>query len=88
MTVETPLKELDERGDVVPQPYAPPGFLEMLTPHTAKLGIVPNEVRKLSTLLHQIAAREPFDFVVKMRRADQLAQDETRIIETQRLIEV
>ena len=60
------------------QPDAPAGLLEMLATHAAELRIVADQVRELAPLLHQVAAGEAVDFLLKARRADQLAQHDAR----------
>jgi hypothetical protein len=46
----------------------------MLATHTAKVGIVTDQVCQLAALLHQIAARQTADFLLKAGHAQQLAQ--------------
>ena len=79
--VEAALEKIDERGNVAAQPHVAPGLGQVLAPNAAELRIVTNEIGQLPTLLHQIAVREPFDLVLESRHANQLAQDEPRIVE-------
>ena len=77
-----------EQVDVRLQPDATAHLHEVLAPHAAVLGIVQQEIRQLATLLHQVEARQTGDLIDEARRPEQFAQDNTRIIEAQRLIEI
>ena len=63
-------------------------LFEMLAPHPAELRVVPQEVRELAALLNQVAPGEPRDLLVEVRGADELAQDDARVVEAQGLVEV
>ena len=57
-------------------------------PHTAKLRIVADQIREFAALLHEVAARKARNAILKSRHAEQFAQYQSRVIETQSLIEV
>ena len=79
---------LGEQIDVRLQPDATADLHEVLAPHAAVLGIVQQQIRQLAALLHQVEARQTGDLLDEARRPEQLAQDDTRIVEAQRLIEI
>src|SRR5579863_8898921 len=60
----------------------------MLPPHAAKVRIVTDEISELPALLHQVAAGETLDLLLKAAHAKQFAQYVTGVVEAQRLIEV
>ena len=60
----------------------------MFTADAAKFGIVPDQVRKFAALLHEIAPGKACDTLFKAGYAEQLAQHDSRILETQSLVEV
>jgi hypothetical protein len=43
---------------------------------------------QFSALLNEIAARKPVDFLLKASDSKQFAQDETRVVEAERPIEI
>ena len=55
-------QEIDERGDVAPQPDAPAGLLEVLATHAAELRVVTNQIGQLPALLDQVAPRQARTF--------------------------
>ena len=56
-------QEFDEGLEAAFQAHAPAGFDEVLAPHAAELGVVPDQVGELAALLHQVAVREARDLV-------------------------
>ena len=82
------IQELDQRRNVVAQPDPPAGLHQMLAAHAAEFRVVTNQVGQLAPLLHQVAAGQAIDLLLEPRRAQNLAEDETGIVETERLIEV
>ena len=76
--MEAALEEFDERRDIVPEPHAPAGLLEVFPPNAPELGIVANQVRELAALLDEVAAREASTFCWKPRGADELTEHEPR----------
>src|SRR2546421_7754094 len=60
----------------------------MLTAYAPKLGIVAKEIRELGALLDQVNVRKTGDLLAEVRHTDQLAENESGIVEAQRLAEV
>jgi hypothetical protein len=60
----------------------------MFDTNAAKLRVVTDQICKLATLLHQVATGQAGNTILKFGYAQQLAQYQSRIIETQSLIEV
>ena len=88
MAVEAPVEELDQRRDVAPQPDQPARLDQVLAPDAAELGVVPNQVGQLATLLHEIAPRQALDLLLKTPGPEDLAEDQAGVVETERLIEI
>src|ERR1700730_65973 len=88
VAIETPLKKLGQSRYPGFQSDASARFHKVFMANTAKLRVVPDEVRELPALLNEVAACEPRDPFLKAADPQQLAQDQTRVIEAQRLIEV
>ena len=86
--IDATLEELDERGNVAAKPDAAARFLKMLASNPPEFRVVPDEICELAPLLHQVAASQPIDLLLKLTRPNQLAEDETGIVETERLIEI
>src|SRR5579871_4928343 len=86
--LDSPLQEIDELRYRALETYTPPRCDEMLPPYTAKIWVVPDQVRKLAPLLHEIAAREPLHLLLEGLHSEELGKRVPRIAETQRLIEV
>jgi len=70
------------------QANSPAGFYEVLATHAAKIRIMENQIAELGTLLNEVDVRKALDLVVKAVKTDELAQHDSRIVETERLIEV
>ena len=81
-------EQLGEQPDVVLETNPLAHLDEMLPAHAAVFGIVQQQVRELSALLHQVDAGEPGDLLVEGRGAEQLAQDGAGVLEAQRLVKV
>src|SRR5262249_7199764 len=81
-------EHVDERRNVPAETDAAPRLFEVLTTDASKLRIVANQVRELSALLHEVAARATLDFLLKAGCADQLAEHEPRVAEAPGLIEI
>jgi hypothetical protein len=47
-----------------------------------------NQIAELRTLLNEVDARKALDFVVKVVKTNELTQHDSRIVETERLIEI
>jgi hypothetical protein len=60
----------------------------VLVANATELRIVADEVREFSALLNKIAAGKPSDPIVKSGNSEQLTQNQTRVVEAQRLIEI
>jgi hypothetical protein len=70
------------------QANSPAGFYEVLATHAAKIRIMENQIAELGTLLNEVDVRKALDLVVKAVKTDELAQHDSRIVETERLIEI
>jgi len=82
------LDQFQKQADVLLQADSLADLDEMLAANTAELGVVQQQVRKLSALLHHVDAGETGDALLEARETQQIAQHNSRIIEAQRLIEV
>ncbi len=60
----------------------------MFAAHTTKFRIVADQIREFTALLHEVAVRKARNAILKSRHTEQFAQDQSRVIETQSLIEV
>ena len=85
---ELAFEKLHERGNVAAEPDPPASLFQVLAAHAAELGVVPQQVRELAPLLHQVAASQSVDLLLESRRADEFAQHEPGVVETQGLIEI
>jgi hypothetical protein len=56
--------------------------------HAAKIWIVENQVAELRSRLNEICARKALDLVVKVVKTNEFAQHDSRVVETERLIEI
>lgn len=70
------------------QTNSPAGLYEVLAAHAAKIRIMENQIAELGTLLNEVDVRKALDLVVKAVKTNELAQHDSRIVETQRLIEI
>jgi len=61
---------------------------QIFSAHAPKLRIVAQQVRELGAFLHEIEPRQVRDLVLKAGDAEHLAQHETRVVETQRLVKI
>ena len=64
------------------------GLDEVLEAHAAKIRIMENQVAELRTLLNEIDVGKTLDLVVKAMKANELAQHDSRIVETEGLIKI
>ena len=76
-----------EQRDVMLQANSPAGLHEVLAAHAAKIRIMENQIAELRTLLNEVDVRKALDLVVKAVKTNELAQHDSRIVETERLIE-
>jgi hypothetical protein len=81
-------QRLNQARDVLLQADPLTRFDKMLPPDTAELGIVAEEISEFGPLLYEANTRKTGDFLFKVRNAQHLGQDETRIVEAQRLVKV
>src|SRR5207247_619928 len=86
--VESAIEEIDERSNILAEADPASRFNQVLAPNHAEFRVVTDQVRQLSALLNEIARAEPVDFLAKVRDANQIAQDLSRIVEAERLIEI
>ena len=70
------------------QANSPAGLHEVLATHATKIRIMENQIAELGTLLNEIDVRKALDLVVKAVKTDELAQHDSRIVETEGLIEI
>src|SRR5688572_3086705 len=76
------IEVLDEALDILLQSHLPPGLDQVFATDAPEFGIVTKEVRELGALLHEVALGKAGDFLLKVRYADQAAENEPRVIET------
>jgi hypothetical protein len=67
---------------------SPTGLHEVLAAHPAKIRIMENQIAELRTLLNEVNVRKALDLVVKVVKTNELTQHDSRIVETERLIEI
>ena len=85
------LKNLIKQRDVFFQANALSDFIQMLFAHaTLELGIVQQQIGKLSTLLHQVQPCHACGFALEFsrRNSDQFGEHVARVVEGKRLVEV
>src|ERR1700690_1794598 len=82
------VQEVDQCRNRTLEANATPGLHQMFRTNAAKFRIVADQIGQLAALLHEIAVGKPGDTVLKSGYAQQLAQYESRIFETQRLVEI
>src|SRR5882762_2262426 len=90
-SVDPLVKYLVDLLDVVLEANALAHLDQVVAPHSrTELRIMQEKISQLGTLLNQVQLRHALDFALEFldRNAQQLAQDVTRIVEGQRLIEV
>src|SRR4029079_16720570 len=81
-------EKIHQLRDVRAQPNPASGLAQMLHANAAELRVMPNQVRELPVLLHQIALGEPGALLVKPGHAEQVGQHAARVVEAQGLVEV
>jgi hypothetical protein len=67
---------------------SPTGLHEVLATYAAKIRVMENQIAKLRTLLNEVDVRKALDLVVKAVKTNELTQHDSRIVETERLIEI
>src|SRR5262249_40021900 len=82
--LERPRKE----PHVVLQADTLAGLHEMLAPNSAKIRTMEDQVAELRALLHEICLGKALRLVVKIVKSDEFAQYDSRIVETERLVEI
>ena len=88
MPVDSVLQQCRESSDVALQPDVSPYLEQVGPPHTAVLRVVPKQVRELGAFLHEIELGETRDLGIETIDPEPLAQQATRIVEAERLVEV
>src|SRR5882724_4230965 len=82
------LQQLRQQPDIRLEADLLSNFDQMLFADTTILRVVQQQVGKLSALLNKMHARQTIDFPSEIRSADQLAEDQSRIVEAEGLIKV
>ena len=77
-----------KKRDVVLQADAFSGFDEVLTSHLAEIRIVENEIAELRALLDEVHLRQALHLVVEAVKADELAENDARVVKAERLVEI
>jgi hypothetical protein len=88
VVVEPSVQEVDESRDVFSETHPPTGFNQMFLTNAPEFRVVTNQVRELTALLDQVGPGEPVDFFLEPGDSNQLAHNQTRIVEAKRLIEI
>ena len=88
MRPDAALEQIDQRWNVTAQANPSARFIQVLPTDAAKLGIVADQIGQLPTLLDQVALGQPANLLVKVGRAEDLAQHRPRVIEAEGLIEI
>ena len=88
MALDAVAQEPGQQRDVALQADAASDFGQILPAHAPVFGIVAHEVGQLAALLHKVQPREASHLVLETGDAEQLAQRDTGIVETERLIEI
>jgi len=82
------LQQAYEQLDVLLEADALPDLHQVLAPHAAVIRVVPQQIRELPALLDEVGAREACDLFTKPGDSHDLAEDDPRIVEAQRLVEI
>ena len=82
------LQELRQKADVLFQTNSLAHLDQVLPSHTPVFGVVQQQVRQLTALLHQADLRKAADSLGKGGNTQQLAQNEPRIVEAESLVEI
>lgn len=88
MALDPVPEQAHQQPDVALEAHPPADLHEVLAPYRAELGIVTQKIGQLAALLDQVGAGQAGDLLRERRAPDELAQDEARVVEAQRLIEV
>ena len=75
-------------GMSLAQADAAPRLDQVLLAHAAELGVVADEVGQLPALVHEVARGQALDLRLEIGGADQLAEDQPRIVEAEGLVEI
>src|SRR5439155_8582108 len=86
--VDAMVEELDQALDVVLEMHPLARLDQMLAAHAPELRIVAKQVRELGALLDEVDAGESRDLLPEARGTDQLAQNDSRVVEAQGLVEI
>jgi hypothetical protein len=70
------------------QANSPAGLHEVLAAHAPKIRIMESQIAELRALLNQVDVRKALDLVVKAVKTNQVTQHDSRIVETECLIEI
>src|SRR5207249_5375085 len=79
MPVDT-FEQLRKKADIRLETNLFSGLDQMLPSDAAVFRVVQQQVRQLTTLLDEVHARQAVNFPEKIRRPDQLAENDSRII--------
>jgi hypothetical protein len=88
IAVDAVVKEFDEFVYVALQAYIFTCGDKVLPAHGAEFRVVPQEIGELSALLHEVRLGETTDSVLKPGDAQHFAQDDTRVVVAESLVEV
>src|SRR5712691_8734044 len=82
------VKQTREECDVVLQPDALAGFDQVLAADAPDIRVVENQIAQLGALLDKVHRRKSLNLVRETMETDQLAKDNSRVIETERLVKI
>ena len=81
-------RNADSAGDAALQTDPPASLDQVFVTHAAKLRVVPNEIGQLAALLDEVGQRQPRHLLLELGDAKHLGENQTGVIEAQRLVEV
>jgi hypothetical protein len=87
-TVREIFKRTGKQGHVVFEADFFAGCDEVFFADVAEVGIVEDQITEFRALLNEVDGTEAFDLVVKAVETDELAEDDARVIEAQRLVKI
>src|SRR5713226_3884967 len=64
------------------------GFDKMLATHFAEVRIMQNEIAEFRALLDEVHLRKAFHLVIEAVKADQFAENDSRVVEAERLVKI
>src|ERR1035438_1978384 len=70
------------------QAYALPGFHEVLAADPPEIGIVQDQIRQFRALLDEVNVRQALHFCMKIVKANKLAENDSRVVKTECLVEI